>query len=79
MPTVRQASSDESKPPGENISSGGPEPATSYLVAMPPISTDDTYPSLDLASRSDVPRIGGDRVERDLRDVGVRVGRVVDR
>jgi hypothetical protein len=29
MPTVRQLSSVESKPPGENISSGGPSPVTS--------------------------------------------------
>src|SRR5215475_1950525 len=38
MPSVVQFSRRESKPPGEYINSGGPEPATSYRVVMPSMS-----------------------------------------
>src|SRR5688572_155063 len=77
-----------SNPPGENISSGGPSPATSYRVLMPSITANGislrvrepqaSFPP-DLPPRPDVVTIGSDGVERHLRDIGISVGPIVER
>src|SRR5919106_3964779 len=78
-PSVVHFSTVASKPPGANISSGGPEPNTSYRVRMPSrIAVAmashrglDGHPALDLPSRAHVVGVGADRLQGDPRDVGV--------
>src|SRR3954447_22829742 len=80
-------------PPGENISNGGPDPATSKRVGMPSITAVDALVSDmsvirehppsdpntagDLSCRPHIVGVSQYRVVCDLSDVGVGVRRIV--
>src|SRR5215210_452287 len=77
MPCVRHLSIVASNPPGENINSAGPWPSTSYRVSIPSTTALATLP-LQVLAAADVLRQRLHRLEADLRNVGVALGRVVD-